>query len=249
MRAIVAIALAYLLAPSAAHAATFYACKSKALGAIRIVSATTTCTTYETKISWSDGVGPKGDKGDRGAAGPPFAGCSSTSTTPYLAISGGNSVCQARYFDNGDGTVTDNKTGLMWEKKSPAGTGGVHDVDIYYAWSSSGSAADGALFTVFLATLNSDVSIGGTSTCFANHCDWRIPNIVELQSTLLTPFPCNTFPCIDPTFGPTQVSIYWSSSSLAGYPGWAWYVHFSYGYVDETSKSGTYYARAVRSGR
>jgi hypothetical protein len=28
-----------------------------------------------------------------------------------------------RFTDNGDGTVTDHQTGLMWEKKTPAGSG------------------------------------------------------------------------------------------------------------------------------
>jgi hypothetical protein len=41
------------------------------------------------------------------------------------------------YTDNGDGTITDNNTGLMWEKKGDAG--GLHDKDNIYAWSGDGS--------------------------------------------------------------------------------------------------------------
>ena len=36
--------------------------------------------------------------------------------------------------DNGYGTVTDHQTGLMWEKKTPAGSGSVHDVNNKYTW-------------------------------------------------------------------------------------------------------------------
>ena len=90
----------------------------------------------------------------------------------------------------------------------------------------------------------------GPGTCFANHCDWRIPTVVELKSILLGPYPCGTSPCIDPTFGPTQASSYWSSSSLAA-PGYAWYVYFNDGNVGSSDffKDLALYARAVRGGR
>ena len=37
-----------------------------------------------------------------------------------------------RFVDNGDGTITDTKTGLQWEKKSDDGT--IHDQDDTYTW-------------------------------------------------------------------------------------------------------------------
>jgi hypothetical protein len=129
-----------------------------------------------------------------------------------------------------------------------------------YSWSSSGTAADGTLFTNFLATLNGgdytspsagqDVS-NGPSACFANHCDWRIPTIAELNTIIETSAPgCGSVSaCIDPAFGPTQASFYWSSSSLAGSPFGAWGVFFSGGNVGNYSKTFDNYARAVRSGR
>ena len=148
----------------------------------------------------------------------------------------------------------------MWEKKSAAGTGDVHDVNKAYSWSAASpyQKPDGTLFTTFLAGLNggdyynpTDMldENAGAGTCFANHCDWRIPTKVELQGILLSPWPCGTSPCIDPTFGPTQASLYWSSSSLAGNPSYAWVVAFSSGYVHVDGKNDAYYARAVRGGR
>src|SRR5256885_1086386 len=89
--------------------------------------------------------GPAGPIGATGAQGPPGmngtngAGvptCTAPST--FLVLQNGALACQVRYVDNGDGTVTDNMTGLMWEKKSPAGTGDVHDVLNTWTWTVTG---------------------------------------------------------------------------------------------------------------
>src|SRR5205085_3257383 len=37
------------------------------------------------------------------------------------------------FTDNGDGTITDDASGLMWEKKD--NSGGIHDRDNEYTWS------------------------------------------------------------------------------------------------------------------
>lgn len=149
-----------------------------------------------------------------------------------------------RYIDNGDGTVTDTQTGLQWEKKtsavgSGANYGDPHDVDNIYSWSATGTAPDGTVFTQFLAGLN-------TPPCFAGHCDWRLPRVnrdgdpAELETMLLTPYPCATIPCIDPIFGPTAailgVNLYWSATTNATFPIYAWYVNFNNGDVTYLTK-------------
>ena len=65
------------------------------------------------------------------------------------------------YVDNGDGTLTDVNTGLVWEKKSADGT--IHDAGKLYR--SPGE---------HVAGLN--------AANFAGHDDWRIPNPKELLS-------------------------------------------------------------------
>jgi hypothetical protein len=165
-----------------------------------------------------------------------------------------------RFVDNGDGTVTDNQTGLMWEKKT---AGGLDNVNATFTWTGTfDNSASGTAFTSFLPPLNPGTSTDGGATtpilgCFANHCDWRLPSIVELQGIVDTAAAgCNLQnqgPCIDPTFGPTQFNLqetptpfYWSATSNAGIPSQAWFVDFSLGGVESAPKTDALYVRAVR---
>jgi len=201
-------------------------------------------------------TGPQGPPGSQGPAGANGTGAPTCGATDTVVSYQGALACKSalpRYVDNGDGTITDNQTGLMWEKKSPAGTGDVHDVNNSYTWYDpaidSIHGASGTLFSVFLQQLNGLTFSGGTS-CFAGHCDWRIPDIGELRSTLSAPFgSCTSSPCIDSIFTPTQASSYWSSGASAGGPIYAWTVNFNNGYISAVVKESPLYARAVRSGR
>ena len=190
-------------------------------------------------------VGPQGLQGATGPQGPAGANGSSAgglvcTTAPnvfFVTASNGSQTCQPRYVDNGDLTVTDNATGLMWEKKvdpsvpiicSPGDTSCPpdphHDVNNQYTWTAVAGSTEpsGTLYGDFLANLNGQGDVtsftNSGAACFAGHCDWRIPAAGELRSILSAPYPtCTSQPCIDPILGPSG-SFYWSSSSIADSP-------------------------------
>jgi hypothetical protein len=58
-----------ILPAGPAHADTIHACVSNALGLVRIVSGTTSCTRFETPLAWNS-EGPAGPEGPPGPPGP-----------------------------------------------------------------------------------------------------------------------------------------------------------------------------------
>ena len=146
------------------------------------------------------------------------------------------------YTDNGDGTITDNNTKLVWEKKSADGT--IHDVNTLYTWDNA--------FAVHIGGLN--------AANFAGHNDWRLPNVKELQSIVNYEVNANVTPAVSPTFNTgctagatvltgscTAASNHWSSTTLANSPSVAWIVDFT-GDVGAANKFNPARIRAVRSG-
>ena len=130
-------------------------------------------------------------------------------------------VSGARFTDNGDGTITDNVLKLQWAKD---GNGAGCNNGGTLAWAAAIS---------FCKNLN-----------FANHTDWRLPNVKELQS--IADYG-RVSPAIDPLFTNTQSNVYWSGTTYAGNTGSAWFVYFDDGSVYYGSKGDGYYVRAVRS--
>jgi hypothetical protein len=114
----------------------------------------------------------------------------------------------------------------------------------------SGPAPDGPLFTDFLAKMNCTVLQDGGRCGPGLYRDWRVPTIAELQSIVdASVAGCGTGTlCIDPIFGPTAASAYWSSSSAAD-PAFAWDVIFGNGNTGLNVKTFVVVsARAVRGG-
>jgi hypothetical protein len=176
----------------------------------------------------------------------------------------GVAPAQNHHFrDNGDGTVSDLDTGLMWEKKVGSVSddsffcprdpecGNVHNVNDRYRWSlrqdGHGDAPDGPAFTDFLATLNRDLSKNGDEItgCFAKHCDWRLPNIDELKTIVDRR---TQYPSIDAIFGPTRSDAYWSATTQTDDKRFAWAVVFRDGDALSFNKAGHLFVRAVRGG-
>jgi len=151
------------------------------------------------------------------------------------------------YVDNGDGTITDLNTHLMWEKKSD--DDGLHDKDTKYTWANA--------FNVFIAALNDG---GG----FAGHTDWRLPNVRELHSIVnyenASPAVSAEFNsnCGDSSSGNVGCSVtacsctrpdyYWASSTYVIFPIYAWSTYFLGGFEVANVKTVAYPVRAVRGG-
>jgi len=101
-----------------------------------------------------------------------------------------------RFSDNANGTVTDNRTGLMWQKCSFGQN----------AMTCNGSVLTVSWFDALTNTNSVNQGIG-----FAGYTDWRLPNIKELRS--LVEQKCVS-PAINLNVFPSTPSsyTYWSSS-------------------------------------
>lgn len=123
-------------------------------------------------------------------------------------------------IDHGDGTVTDERTGLMWEQ---------HPNEALYSWEDATQ--------IRINDLNA-ARLGG-------HDDWRLPTVQELVT--LVDY-SRHHPAIHPIFA-TAADGYWSSTTVATFPSYAWLVYFGGGDVGSLNvKSGSGYVRAVRGG-
>jgi hypothetical protein len=140
-----------------------------------------------------------------------------------------------RFTDNGDGTVTDNLTKLIWLKNA--------------------NCFEARTWANALSDCNSlaSESCGLTDGSVAG--DWRLPNVKELQSLIhygvYSPAVPNTTGTRkwseDDPFTNVQAS-YWSGSTYAGGTSTAWVVSMYYGYVTNYNKSDSHYVWPVRGG-
>lgn len=143
----------------------------------------------------------------------------------------------AVFIDEGDGTVTDTETGLMWDKCSwsQSWTGMKTNIcsglPLGYHWAEA----------LGMAVIANGVRYRG-------YADWRLPNKNELES--LVDIRAATAPTIDAmVFSNTPGAIYWSSTSYAPDPDDAWYVNFLYGNTYAESKDNLNHVRLVRGGQ
>ena len=125
----------------------------------------------------------------------------------------------SHFTDNGDGTVTDTRTGLMWAKETLPGGRMTYD------------AAVKACKALRLA----------------GHMDWRLPTIEEQfgnadRSRCRPAIDTDLFP-------DTKSDWYWTSTLCAWDPSCAWIVGFSGGLARYDHRLDYAFVRAVRSAR
>ena len=171
--------------------------------------------------------------------------CYDTSGTPISCTDTGQdgdfqkgvSWPNPRFTDNGDGTVTDNLTDLIWLENANCLSGTTN-------WASALSYCNN------LESGDCDLSDGSVAG------DWRLPNIRELQSLIhygvYSPAVPNTsgtgkWATGDP-FTNVQSYYYWSSSTYAGITSIAWIVNMYVGNVSSNAKSDLNYVWPVRGG-
>ncbi|HPV98672.1 MAG TPA: DUF1566 domain-containing protein [Spirochaetota bacterium] len=134
-------------------------------------------------------------------------------------------LAAVRFTDNGDGTVTDHGTGLVWQKCSR----GQNILDC------SGTATNATWQEALQYCRN--LSLDGRS--------WRLPSVNELKSIVNY---SKSGTKINTGYFPNTLSNYWSSSTAVENAVPAWYVHFFNGNVSISNKSSFYLVRCVTDG-
>ena len=126
----------------------------------------------------------------------------------------------AALVDNGDGTVSDTRTGLMWQQ-------------------------DGSSF----GAMNWETALSHCESLALPldnaYTDWHLPNIQELQS--LVDYSGRYATSIDENrFPGTEDYDYWTSTTYDDYNDYVWTIHFSDGRITFLKKDASAYVRAVR---
>jgi hypothetical protein len=139
-----------------------------------------------------------------------------------------------RFTDNGDGTVKDNLTGLIWLQDA--------NCDGVMAWSNALAHANG-LYDGCSDCGGADDDCGLSDDSSAG--DWRLPNVKELQSLIDFGEYNPVLPSGHPFTG-VQSSDYWSSTTNADITSTAWRVYMSDGSAVSDDKSSGYFVWPVR---
>jgi len=149
-----------------------------------------------------------------------------------------------RFTDNGNGTVKDNLTGLIWLTNANCPAAGRN-------WQ---TALDDVVQFNTDGTMNSN-DCGDTSNSGSHKTDWRLPNLFELESlrdmAYFDPALSNTQGTAQWTegnpFNGVQSSYYWSSTTHATNTSSAWIVNMKSGSVGIYGKTSSSYVWLVRS--
>lgn len=165
-----------------------------------------------------------------------------------------------RFTDSGDGTVTDNLTGLIWLKNADCIHTEIPNYDKDLTVGDGRVTRQHALDFVAglnLGTIRDDsgglyhTDCGDTSNGGTHQSDWRLPNRFELESLLDIGQTGPALPAGHP-FINVALDYFWTSSYESYYVdlGIGWAVHFSAGAVQARSwNSEPCHAWPVRGGK
>ncbi|MEE9446791.1 MAG: DUF1566 domain-containing protein [Arenicellales bacterium] len=128
----------------------------------------------------------------------------------------GHQAYGASLLDNGDGTVRDFDTGLVWQQR---------DVDnAQLNWADAHAYCN-------------DLTLAGNS-------HWRLPKRKELVSII--DYRVDMPAIDDNKFPATNSDSYWSASSDVRRDTYAWHANFNGGHVNSANKINAHYVRCVR---
>ncbi|MCB1304449.1 MAG: DUF1566 domain-containing protein, partial [Leptospiraceae bacterium] len=146
------------------------------------------------------------------------------SGTNYVRCVASQSLRSPEFTDNGDGTISDASSRLVWQKCS---NGQSNDT------SCSGSPT----------TANWQSALQYCNTLSLSGKSWRLPSAAELLS--LVDF-TQTGTVINGTFFPnTAANLYWTSTTNQALPGAGWRITFATGDLNTTLKAVTSRMRCV----
>ena len=159
-------------------------------------------------------------------------------TTSYAAgddgdIQAGVAFPAQRFRDNGDGTVTDTLTRLIWLQN--ANCFGIQE------WQNALNAANNLAADPASTTTDCGLRDGSKAG------DWRLPNVKELLSLI----DFGNFAPALPTGHPflnVQSALYWASTTAAVFPGFAFVVNLNVGRTVDDGKDLTALVWPVRGG-
>jgi len=135
-----------------------------------------------------------------------------------------------RFTDNGDGTVTDNLTGLTWLKDANCAYTIGYDPD---------GGGDGTMSWQHAFDFIAGINDGTYSACGAGYNDWRLPNAKEIQSLIHFEFSYPPIPNTEGTGkwtegnpftgGIDSIWIYWTSTTYADTKVFVWVMDITEG--------------------
>ncbi len=149
---------------------------------------------------------------------------------PVRLVSGTQSLDV--FVVNGDETVTQSNTGLMWAKCA---------VGLSGSDCTTGTALGNATWSDALTAANTS-TLGG-------HTDWRLPTVKELQSLMDY---SQSEPAIGTDFPNTNPNAWlWSSTPIVNAADKTWYIHSSEGYIGDLARTtnSNIRVRLVRGGQ